>query len=147
MKNIFNFINVINNYLVNYLSASEFLTKKREDFVDFKLISSAVYKGSHKVKEIKELILKLSYTMNNYRLSTNKKDIVVFTSEEREIIKNATQTLERLKDGRLRDMETGKIEIKSSQCLYEVIKLTSSGVSTVSVAGIPDPETPPSLPG
>lgn len=94
--------------------------------MDFKLISSAVYKGSHKVKEIKELILKLSYSMNNYRLTTNQKGIVVFTAEEREIIKNAPQTLERLKDGRLREIETGKIEIKSSQCLYEVIKLTSS---------------------
>lgn len=94
--------------------------------MDFKLISSAVYKGSHKVKEIKELILKLSYTMNNYRLTTNQKGIVVFTAEEREIIKNAPPTLERLKDGRLREIETGKIEIKSSQCLYEVIKLTSS---------------------
>ena len=119
-------INVINNYLLPYLSASDFLTKKREDFVDFKLISSAVYKGSHKVKEIKELILKLSYTMNNYRLTTNKKGIVVITVEERETIKNATQTLERLKDGRLRDMETGKLETKSSQCLYEAIKFTSS---------------------
>lgn len=123
-----NNINVINNYLVPYLSASDFLTKKREDFVDFKLISSAVYKGSHKVKEIKELILKLSYTMNNNRLTTNKKGIEVFTLEERETIKNATQTIERLKDGRLREIETGKIELKSSQCLYEVIKLTSSAV-------------------
>lgn len=121
-----NNINVINNYLIPYLSGSDFLTKKKEDFVDFKLISSAVYKGSHKVKEIKELILKLSYTMNNYRLTTNQKGIVVFTAEEREIIKNAPQTLERLKDGRLREIETGKTEIKSSQCLYEVIKLTSS---------------------
>lgn len=121
-----NNINVINNYLVPYFRASDFLTKKVEDFEDFKLISSAVYKGSHKVKEIKELISKLSYTMNNYRLTTNKKGIVVFTAEERELIKNATPTLERLKDGRLREIETGKIEIKSSQCLYEVIKLTSS---------------------
>lgn len=133
-------INVINNYLLPYLSASDFLTKKGEDFVDFKLISSAVYKGSHKVKEIKELILKLSYTMNNYRLTTNKKDVVVFTAEEREIIKNATQTLERLKDGRIREIETGKIEIKSSQCLYEAIKLTSSAVLTGSVAGPNNPE-------
>ena len=145
-----NNINVINNYLLPYLSASDFLTKKREDFVDFKLISSAVYKGSHKVKEIKELILKLSYTMNNYRLTTNKKAIEVLTSvslpyspinwgvgrdKEREIIANAMPTLERLKDGRLREIETGKIEIKSSQCLYEAIKLTSSAVSTGLVAG------------
>jgi len=117
-------INVINNYFLPYLSASEFFTKKRKDFEDFKLISSAVYKGSHKVEEIKELILKLSYSMNNYRLTTNlsKKEVVVFTVEEREIIKNATATIERLKDGRLREIPTGKIEIKSSQSLYEVIK-------------------------
>lgn len=108
--------------------------------MDFELISSAVYKGSHKVKEIKELILKLSYTMNNYRLTTNKKGVEVFTSEEREILKNATPTLERLNDGRLREIETGKIEIKSSQCLYEAIKLTPSAVSTGSAAGLNDSE-------
>lgn len=135
-------INVINNYLLPYLSASDFLTKKRKDFEDFKLISSAVYKGSHKVEEIKELILKLSYSMNNYRLTTNlsKKEVVVFTVEEREIIKNATATIERLKDGRLREIPTGKIEIKSSQCLYEVIKPIYCEVFTESVVGSNNPE-------
>lgn len=144
-------INVINNYLVPYLSAhsSAFLTKKSEDFEDFKLISSAVHRGSHKIKEIKELILKMTYTMNNYRLTTNKKEIKAaeaLTSEERRIIQNASPTLERLKDGRIRDIETGKIETKSSQCLYEVIKqpLTSAEpsmreVSTGSIVGY-DPE-------
>ena len=129
-------INVINNYLLPYLSSSDFLTKKSQDFEDFKLISSAVYKGSHKVEEIKELILKLSYGMNNYRLTTNmsKKEVVVrFTAEEREILKNTTATIERLKDGRLKDLRTGKIEIKSSQSLYEVIKPLNGGASTESV--------------
>lgn len=48
-----------------------FFTKKSKDFNDFKIISIAIYNGAYRNEEIKSLILKLSYTMNNYRLSRN----------------------------------------------------------------------------
>src|SRR5437667_7869578 len=66
IKNIF----ILNNYLIPYFESIEFLTKKGKDFEYFKIICKAVYNGSHKIDEIKSLILKLSYTMNNFRLST-----------------------------------------------------------------------------
>jgi LAGLIDADG endonuclease len=62
-------IRILNNYLIPFLNNLEFRTKKSKDFIDFKIISEAIYNGAHKNNEIKYLILKLSYTMNNYRLS------------------------------------------------------------------------------
>ena len=48
-----------------------FLTKKGQDFQAFKTICRVVHNGAYKNEEIKRIMLKLSYTMNNYRLSTN----------------------------------------------------------------------------
>ena len=64
-------IHILHNYFIPYLDNMRFLTKKYKDFLDFKLICKGIYKGAHKKSEIKSLILKLSLTMNNYRLSTN----------------------------------------------------------------------------
>jgi hypothetical protein len=69
---IINNINVLYNYLIPFFSDTEFLTKKGKDFHDFKTISKAVYEGAHRKEEIRSLILKLSNTMNNFRLSTYK---------------------------------------------------------------------------
>ena len=66
-------IKVLNNYLIPYLKDLKFRTKKGLDFLDFTDICRAVYKGSHRSEEIRSLILKLSYNMNNFRLSTFKK--------------------------------------------------------------------------
>lgn len=62
---------VLNNYII-YLKDIKFRTKKGLDFLDFTDICRAVYKGSHRSEEIRSLI-KLSYNMNNFRLSTFKK--------------------------------------------------------------------------
>ena len=62
-------IKVLNNYLIPYLKDLKFRTKKGLDFLDFTDICRAVYKGSHRSEEIRSLILKLSYNMNNFRLS------------------------------------------------------------------------------
>lgn len=66
-------IKVLNNYIIPYLKDVKFRTKKGLDFLDFTDICKAVYKGSHRSEEIRSLILKLSYNMNNFRLSTFKK--------------------------------------------------------------------------
>jgi hypothetical protein len=66
IKNIY----ILNNYFIPFFKDLEFRTKKGKDFIDFKIICKAVYNGSHKIDEIKLLILKLSLTMNNFRLST-----------------------------------------------------------------------------
>lgn len=63
-------IKVLNNYIIPYLKDVKFRTKKGLDFLDFTDICKAVYKGSHRSEEIRSLILKLSYNMNNFRLST-----------------------------------------------------------------------------
>ncbi len=47
-----------------------FQTKKGRDFQDLKIICRTIYNGGHRIEEIKTLILKLSYTINNYRLSS-----------------------------------------------------------------------------
>src|SRR6266446_4602115 len=62
-------VNLLYNYLIPYLDGLEFITKKYKDYQDFKVLVKVVYYGGNKDKEIKSIILKLSYNMNNYRLS------------------------------------------------------------------------------
>ena len=64
-------INILTNYFIPYLENKRFITKKGKDFQDFKIICRAIYNGAYRTEEIKSLILKLSYTMNNFRLSSN----------------------------------------------------------------------------
>jgi hypothetical protein len=70
-------VHILNNYFIPFFSSEEgassqeFITKKGKDFFDFKIICKAIYIGAHRREEIKSLILKLSYTMNNFRLSTH----------------------------------------------------------------------------
>lgn len=54
------------------LSKLSFVTKKYKDFLDWACIASLIYKGKHTTEAGKELIVKLSRGMNNYRLSTFK---------------------------------------------------------------------------
>lgn len=63
--------NILNNYLIPYLNNFKFISKKGKDLEDFKIISNSLYNGTHIIDEIKDLIIKLSYTMNNYRLSSS----------------------------------------------------------------------------
>lgn len=117
-------INVLNNYLVPYLKTMAFKSKKGKDFLDFLLICGAVYKGSHKREDIRALILRLSYTMNSYRLSSSKDEGLKepLSQNEKFIIHNALPTVEHLKDGRMRDIDTGRVVIHRSLCVYEVVR-------------------------
>ena len=117
-------INILNNYFIPYLEDMKFISKKGLDFLDFKTICKAIYCGSHKREEIKALILKLSYTMNNFRLSTNpgESSIIYLIKSEIDKINNAKPTLEHLSDGRVRDIATKKIVSSNASCVYEISK-------------------------
>ena len=49
-----------------------FFTKKHLDFLDWQIIASLIYTGKHITEEGRELIIKISQRMNNYRISTFK---------------------------------------------------------------------------
>lgn len=117
--------NILKNYLIPYLENMPFITKKGKDFDDFKIICTAVYNGTYRTEEIKLLILKLSYSMNNFRLSTNsdlEKVNGLFKESLDKIIK-AKPTIRHLNDGRQLDIVTGKaVNIRWTNCIYEIIK-------------------------
>ena len=114
---------VLNNYLIPFLSEEKFMTKKGEDFLDFKVICKTIYNGAHSIEEIAALVLKLSYTMNNYRLSTFQGTVDYLSMDEMDRLMNAKPTIEHLKDGRQIDLITKKVvRSRSSSCIYEIIK-------------------------
>lgn len=118
-------VHFLNNYLTPFFKDMVFLTKKGKDFNDFKIICRAVYDGAHRRDEIKSLILKLSYTMNSYRLSTYPEVVADLSENERNLLINAAPTIEHLSDGRQRDIVTKKVvHRRSSSCIYEIIKPT-----------------------
>jgi hypothetical protein len=98
-----------------------FITKKGLDFNDFKIMTSAIYKGSHKQEKIRSLILNLSNTMNNFRLSTYVGDSkVVLSNSDKDLILNAAAIIEYLKDGRVRDINKNLIVVSPISCIYEI---------------------------
>jgi len=128
-----NNINVLHNYLIPFFSDVEFLTKKGKDFHDFKIISKAIYEGAHRKEDIKLLILKLSNTMNNFRLSTYKGVVQYLSPEEIAKLINAAPTIERLIDGRVRDNITKKIIHRQVSCVYEILKKDGEAVLACSL--------------
>lgn len=124
-------IHILNNYLVPYLDDMLFITKKDKDFKDFKLICKVLYIGAHKIDYIKILILKLSLTMNNYRLSTNTETVELLSSLERDILTNASPCIVHLDDGRQRDLVTGKIIHQHSSSIYEIINAQATNNEVV----------------
>jgi hypothetical protein len=73
---------------------------------------------------INDLALKLSFSMNDFRLSNYKGKIAkqVLTSEELNTLKTAAPLSERLADGRVRDTITGKIDYNSESSVYLITK-------------------------
>lgn len=113
-------IYVLNNYFIPFFADKEFLTKKGKDFNDFKTICNVIYEGGHRKEEIRSLILKLSNTMNNFRLSTNKVMSNYLSKEETEKLLFVTPTFEHLIDGRVIDRETKKVLPQQNSCVYEI---------------------------
>lgn len=116
-------IRVLNNYLIPFLDDMTFLTKKGKDFQDFKIICRVVQNGAYRKDEIKRIILKLSYTMNNYRLSTQTALSPALSKDERDNLFSAVPTIEHLYDGRVRDILTGKVIHQQTSCVYEIREL------------------------
>jgi len=117
-------INILNNYFIPYLESMKFITKKGNDFRDFKIICKAVYNGSHKIDEIKSLILKLSYTMNNFRLSTYSGPTELLSKDEINRLINARPTIKHLNDGRQIDIDTNTVVPYNVSCVYEITSST-----------------------
>jgi hypothetical protein len=99
-----------------------FLSKKGLDFNDFKIICKAVYNGIHRINDIKLLLFKLSYTMNNFRLSSHTKPIEYLSKDEKEKLMLTTPTIEFLNDGRQIDIVTKKVIHQKISCIYEIYK-------------------------
>jgi hypothetical protein len=118
-------IHVLHNYFIPFLDDMEFSTKKYRDFLDFKLICKAVYSGAHRRPEIESLILKLSLTMNNYRLSTYLGSVDLLNETEKNLLLHAKPCIEHLSDGRLRDILTNKIIHQHTSCVYEILNLSN----------------------
>nr|AZL93777.1 LAGLIDADG homing endonuclease [Endoconidiophora resinifera] len=129
-----NNLKILNNYLIPYLDSMTFMTKKGLDYQDFKLICMAIYKGAEASEYIKELILKLSYTMNNYRLSTYDGKVELISESERNLIANATPFKEYLSDGRVKNLISNEITSNPNSCIYEVIT-PDKGVLLVETLG------------
>lgn len=123
-------INLLYNYFIPFLSKLNFISKKLLDFLDFKVICEAIYKGVHRINNIKDLILKLSYSMNDYRLTTYKgNDKQLITYEELALIKNTNAIFGRLSDGRVKDLTTNEIDPRISNNIYLITKSDNSELS------------------
>lgn len=135
-------INLLNNCLVPFFSDIEFLTKKSKDFHDFKLICKAVYEGGYREEKIRSLILKLSNTMNNFRLSTYKATVKNLSQEEISKFLNFEPTLEHLLDGRVIDIHTKKVLPRLNCCVYEILEengvflMANSLTEAASIVGV-----------
>ena len=116
-------VRVLNNYLIPFLDDMTFLTKKSQDFQDFKIICRVVQNGAYRRDEIKRIILKLSYTMNNYRLSTHTAPGPSLSKDEINNLLSAAPTIEHLYDGRVRDILTGKVIHQQTSCVFEIREL------------------------
>lgn len=116
--------NVLTNYFIPYLNNLNFISKKSRDFQDFKIICTSLYNGTYRKDEIKSLLVKLSYSMNNFRLSTNTdvKKINGFSQNDLDRIINAKPTIIHLSDGRQVDCITKKeVNIRWTNCVYEIV--------------------------
>lgn len=63
-------VDFINNILIPYLDGIKFITKKSQDYLDFRTIAHLMLEGKYLTEKGKELIIKLGDSMNNNRLST-----------------------------------------------------------------------------
>lgn len=125
-------IHILHNYFIPFFfsedGSNSWYTKKYKDFLDFKIICKAIYEGAHKRPEIKSLILKLSNTMNNFRLSTYDGTVELLSKSEIDTLINALPTIEHLSDGRLIDIKTRKVVHQHSSCVYEIVNLNGGVV-------------------
>lgn len=128
-------INILHNYLCPYLNNFEFITKKGKDFEDFKIKSRAIYYAAHKDEKIKYLILKLSHSMNNFRLSTYSGKIPAefLSMHEKAKLINVTPQVEHLQDGRVKNIYLNKILHQHESSIYKILKPSGEIVITQTI--------------
>lgn len=116
-------ISLLNNYFIPFLDKLNFKSKKLLDFNDFKLLCKAIYNGSHKLDNIKDLLLKLTYNMNDYRLTTYKGNIdkQLITNEELTLIKTAPVVYEHLSEGKVHNIISGKEDYSIFSHIFIII--------------------------
>jgi len=113
----------LNNIFIPFFDENKFISKKGLDFKDFKIICHAIFIGAYRRERIKGLLIKLSMTMNNFRLSTYEGEKVNISLAEIHEILDAEETIEHLSDGRELDINTKKlIHRRSSSSIFEILK-------------------------
>lgn len=117
-------LRILHNFFIPYLDKLDFLSKKSFDFSDFKILCQTAYTGAHKNDTIKDLMVKLSYSINDFRLSNYKGKIPrqVITKNDINMLENALPLSEHLPDGRVRDTATGNIDHNNESSVYHIIK-------------------------
>ena len=119
IKNVY----FLNNVFIPFLEGSKFISKKGLDFKDFKIICHAIFLGTYRTERIKDLLIKLSMTMNNFRLSNYTGEKVNISNKDINDILAAEETIEHLSDGRELDINTKKlIHRRSSSSVFEILK-------------------------
>uniref|UniRef100_UPI001FA6ABCE hypothetical protein n=1 Tax=Ciborinia camelliae TaxID=647257 RepID=UPI001FA6ABCE len=112
----------LNNVFIPFFDEMKFISKKGLDFKDFKLICHAIFIGAYRTERIKGLLIKLSMTMNNFRLSDYKGEKVNISLAEILEILDAEATIEHFSDGRELDINTKKlIHRRSSSSVFEIL--------------------------
>ena len=119
-------VHFLNNVFIPFLDESQFISKKDLDFKDFKVLCHTIYIGGYRIERIRNLLLKLSMTMNDFRLSTFKGEKVIMSSTDFNDLLTSEKTIQHLSDGRELDIKTQKlIHRKSSSSIYEILKLSN----------------------
>lgn len=78
-------IDYLCNILIPYFNSLQFRTKKYKDYIDFRTIAFLILEGKHLIEKGKQLIIKLSDTMNNNRLSTNSNPLTIDIATKSEL--------------------------------------------------------------
>jgi len=116
-------VRILTNYFLPFFQKLNFLSKKYQDFRDLMLICRTIYNGGYKDEMIRDLIVKLSKSMNDFRLSNYKGKIPkeIMTEEEISLLENALPLSKHLPDGRVRDISTGTIDHNNESSVYSII--------------------------
>ena len=125
-------VHFLNNVFIPFLDESQFISKKGLDFKDFKLICHTIYMGGYRTERIKNLLINLSMTMNNSRLSNYKGEKVSISQADLHDILASEETIQHLSDGRELDINTKKlIHRRSSSSVFEIFKPSLAGGSEI----------------
>ena len=125
-------VHFLNNVFIPFFDESQFISKKGLDFKDFKLICHTIYMGGYRIERIKNLLINLSMTMNNSRLSNYKGEKVSISQADLHDILASEETIQHLSDGRELDINTKKlIHRRSSSSVFEIFKPSIAGGSEI----------------